>query len=91
MIHSASDTTPEVEGRYRAMLRARTPSERVVMACGMFDLARATVLASCSPNMDQGERRVHLFMRFYGADFDVDTASRIAERLRLAGQERAEP
>jgi len=82
MTTTGSDTTPDVEARYREMLRARTPSDRVVMALGMLDLARATVLASCPPGADEGERRAHLFTRLYAADFDAETAARIADRLR---------
>ena len=63
-----SDTSPEVMARYQAMLLARSPSDRVIMAAQMFDAARAMVLASFPPNLSVEERRRRLFARLYGSD-----------------------
>lgn len=82
MIHDSVDTSPDVASRYRAMLLARSPSDRVVMACGMFDTARALVLASLPAPATQADRRIHLFVRTYGAEFDRETAARVVDRLR---------
>ena len=76
------DTTPEVEARYREMLLARSPSDHVVMACGMLDAARAIMLASLPADCDDVSRRVYLFTRTYGRDFDRTTARKIVARLR---------
>ena len=76
------DTAPEAAARYREMLLARSPSDRIVMACGLFDTARATVLASLGNESDVVTRRVHLFTRTYGRDFDAATVRRIIDRLR---------
>jgi DNA-binding response OmpR family regulator len=78
------DTTPEIDARYRAMLRSRSASDRVVMACEMFTVARFMVLASLAPDADEATRRVHLFTRIYGRDFDPDSTGRIVARLRQA-------
>jgi hypothetical protein len=64
------------------MLRARSASDRVVMACEMFSVAQAMVLASLAGDCDRATRRVHLFTRIYGRDFDADTAGRIVAHLR---------
>ena len=76
------DTTPEIAARYHEMILARSMSDRVVMACGLFDLARATVLVSLADGCDDITRRVYLFTRTYGRDFDAATASQIIARLR---------
>ena len=75
------DTAPDIEARYRRMMRAKSPSDRVVMACGMLDVARAAVLASLQGDHDERARRVHLFTRIYGRDFDPEAARRIVARL----------
>jgi hypothetical protein len=74
-----TDTSPEMMERYRSMLLARSPSERVVMAAQMFDAARAIVLASFPPNLSLDERRRRLFARLYGDDVPP---SRVPEPLR---------
>jgi hypothetical protein len=60
-----SDTSAEVAARYRAMLLARSPEERVMMGARMFDAARALVLASLPPDLAPDERRRRLFARLY--------------------------
>ena len=78
------DTDPDVARRYREMLLALTPGERIEMACRMFDSARAIVLATIP---DSAERRVELFRRFYGADFDAESRTRIEDALRRRDKE----
>jgi hypothetical protein len=76
------DTAPAIDARFRQMMRAKSPSERVVMACGMLDVARATILASLFGQADERARRVLLFRRLYGRDFDPETARQIVARLQ---------
>ena len=59
------DTTPEVDARYRAMLMERTAEERFMMGIRSFDCARAMVLASLAPGLEEDEVRRRLFARFY--------------------------
>ena len=75
------DSAPDIDARYREMMHARSASERVVMACAMFDVARAAILSSLPDGSDDGTRRVQLFRRLYGRDFDGETAARIAEHI----------
>ena len=60
------DTTPAVQAEYRALLMARPAAERFLMAVGMFDTARALVLASFPSGLSSEEIRFRLFERFYG-------------------------
>lgn len=81
-----SDTSPEVEARVEALLAQRSGSERVRMACEMFDLARALAVANIRagrPNVTDGELRAQLFERFYGEDFTAVDKARIKGRLRM--------
>jgi hypothetical protein len=66
------DTSPEFEQRYRDMLMARTPEERITMGARMFDTARAMVLASFPSDLSFEERRRRLFERLYGDDIPPD-------------------
>ena len=88
-LRCVSDTSPEVEARYRAMLLARSPEERLRMAGSMFSDARRLVVASilaANPTASPGDIRRELFLRFYGHEFDEGTRARIIARL-----ERSEP
>ena len=76
-----SDTPPDVEARYRELLLARSPGERLRMGADMFTTARELCLAALRA---QGETdlRVGLFLRFYGAEFPPEQRDAIVERLR---------
>ena len=80
-----NDTSPDVEARLAALYASRSGSERVRMACDMFDTARALILAriqSESPALTSAELRVKLFEALYGNDFSPATRARIVARLR---------
>ena len=83
-----TDTPPEVERRYRAMLLRRSGEERLTMGCSMHAMAQALVRASVlarAPQVSPAELRRALFLRFYGTDFDPATRDRI---LRALARER---
>ena len=80
-----TDTPPEVEVRLRELFMQRSGSDRVRMACEMFDLARALMVAGIraeEPGISDVELRVRVFERTYGSDFDADARARIIARLR---------
>jgi hypothetical protein len=74
-----SDTTPDVAARYRAMLMQRSSEERFMMGIRSFDAARAIVLASLPPGLDDNEVKRLLFARFY----PELTREQVPPRLRL--------
>ena len=86
-----ADTPPEVMQRYRAMLLARSPEERLKMGCSMGattrSLLRASVLAQ-DPHASPAAVRRALFLRFYGHEFDASERERILVRL---GQDEPRP
>jgi hypothetical protein len=82
-----NDTTPEAAAALAALLRSRSGSERVLMMSGMFQMARALVIAGIKdeqPDIDEAELRVKVFARFYGSDFTPSELANINERLREA-------
>lgn len=84
-----TDTPPEVMQRYRAMLLARSPEERLKMGCSMGATARILVRASVlahDPQASPAAVRRALFLRLYGDEFPTVEQERILERL---GQEEA--
>ena len=60
-----NDTPPETERRFRSMMLARSGAERVAMASGMFESARALVLASLPDNLPDCEIQQLLRARIY--------------------------
>jgi hypothetical protein len=81
-----TDTPAPVAERYRQLLMARSGAERVRMACDMFDSARRITMAGLAGDVTHVvERRVALFTRLYGADFDAGTRERIIARIRATG------
>jgi hypothetical protein len=68
-----TDTGHEVEQRYREMLLACSPAERMMMGARMFDTARAMVLASLPPDLSPEDRRRRMFERLYGDPSAVST------------------
>lgn len=80
-----NDTPLEVEARLNALFARRSGSDRVRMACEMFHLARALMVANIraeNPDIAGGELRAKIFERTYHDDFSSEDRARIVERLR---------
>ena len=75
------DTPPHIAARVREMTMARSGAERMRMGAEMFETARQMVLASFPDDLSPADRRVRLFLRFYGNDFDDEKRRAIAEHL----------
>ncbi len=67
---------------YREMLFSRTPEERFKMGLNACDTARRLVLASLPPDLDETERRVALFLRYYNNDFSPEQREKIIASIR---------
>lgn len=80
-----SDASPEMQARYRQMLMARTPEERFLMGIDACRAARKLVMASLPPDLDETERRVALFLRYYENDFSPEQREKIVASLRRYG------
>lgn len=80
-----NDTQPDVEEQFAALFRQRSGSDRVRMACEMFDLARALMVANIKaqhPGIADAPLRVKLFERMYGSDLTPEECIRLVARLR---------
>lgn len=76
-----NDTAPEMAKMQHDLIMQRTGTERLRMASSMFATAKAMALASFGDISEQ-EKRVRLFLRFYGNDFDAETKARIVAAIR---------
>lgn len=80
-----NDTDPKATQRIIAMFRRKTPAERLIMGCSMFDFARQFVVSSLGQNRPphfSGVFRQQLFLRFYGNDFGDREREEILAHLR---------
>lgn len=76
------DTPPEVQQLYQKMLMSKSPSERVKMACRMFDSARKIMIAAIirdRPDITATQLRVEFFLRMYGDDFTAAEREKIVK------------
>ena len=81
----SADTSREAQARFDALMRARSGSERVIMACEMFDLARALMtsrIRELEPEISDNELKVRILERLYGDDLDAETLERVSARIR---------
>lgn len=79
------DTPPEVQTLVRNRYLAMTPSERLQIACGMFETAKALAVAgirAAQPDLDEIGVRIALFDRLYGREVSPDDHAAIIARIR---------
>jgi len=84
-----TDTSPDIDERYRTMLMQRTGEQRLIMGCAMRDTARAFVEASLreqDPLASEATIRKGLFLRFYGHEFEASTRDKILAAIERAAQ-----
>jgi hypothetical protein len=74
-----NDTSPEIAEFVRRRLMERSGGERVAMGSGMFESAKAMVLASFPPGLTDIETKARLCERLYGDEVDIE---RFTEHLR---------
>jgi hypothetical protein len=84
-----NDTTPEVDARFREILRRRTPVARAQMGFGMFQFARECGrmgIRQAHPDLSDVEVEQRLFLRWYGDELAPAMIerglARIAERFQ---------
>lgn len=83
-----TDTSPEIAEYHRAALGRLRGEDRLRMACGMFETARALVLGSLPQEVreDSTERRIHFFRRFYGRDLEPAFFEAVVRRIKAEGR-----
>ena len=78
-------TPVDIEGRFREMILARSPGDRLTMACRMFTTAKALVRSGLLEeygHIERGELRRHIFLRFYSSDFSKAEREKITEIMK---------
>lgn len=76
-----NDTDPDIEQMLFERYMKMTGEERVMIAASMYDTAREIVLSSLSPILTEKEKRVQLFLRFYGHEFSAEEKEKIISHL----------
>jgi hypothetical protein len=74
----------DAEAAFTALFAGRSGSDRVRMACAMFETAKALVAANLmtqDPGLTPAELRARMFDRLYFGDFDAETRSRFVAAL----------
>lgn len=87
-----NDTTPEVEAMYRKLVMAKSPQERLLMACSMHETARQMAEAAIraeAPGVGEEEIAWRLFLRFYGHELSqaVQDGFRAGLRAKMRANE----
>lgn len=88
-----SDTPEDVRRRYRDMLMALSPEQRVIMSARMWADACALVRAGLAdePNSEGHSMRARMFLRMHGRDFEPEERGRIVAWLNRWEAEHAGP
>lgn len=60
------DTSPKMKAMIRERYRQMTPDERVEIAAGMFETARAIVISSLPKTLSRRDLRLAVARRLYG-------------------------
>jgi len=81
-----NDTSVDVEARFLKLMLARSPAQRLAMACRMFSTAKALVRAGIleeyglkGPN----QVREYMFLRLYGQDFGETEKAKILNSWKV--------
>jgi hypothetical protein len=64
---------------------AKSPEERLIMGCSMFDAAKEIARSSImeeNPKISPREIKEKIFLRFYGREFDEDRKKKILDALK---------
>jgi hypothetical protein len=78
----SKDTSPHIAKVYHEKIMALSGEERMMMGIEMRRTARDMVLASLPPELSETEKKVQLFLRFYGNDFSDEWKEKFIRHLR---------
>ena len=78
------DTAPGIEAKFRELMMSRSPSERLAMACRMFEAGKSLIQAGILQEygkLPPNELRRRTFLRLYAQDFAQGEKEQIAKWL----------
>ncbi len=75
-----NDTPPEVTKIMCEMMQKKTPTERIMMGCSMYQVSKRLVTEAIlreNPNISKTELKQQLFLKFYKDDFSPEEREKI--------------
>jgi hypothetical protein len=77
-----NDTSPEIEKMVRLKYMSLSGFERVQIGSSMFESAKKIVESSLPKELPPVEKKIQMFLRFYGHEFSEVEKNKIINRLR---------
>jgi hypothetical protein len=77
-----NDTSPEIEKMLREKYMSLSGFERVQIGSSMFESAKKIVESSLPKELAPVEKKIQMFLRFYGHEFSEVEKNKIINRLR---------
>ena len=77
-----NDTSPEIEKMLRVKYMSLSGFERVQIGSSMFESAKKIVESSLPKELPPVEKKIQMFLRFYGQEFSEVEKNKIINRLR---------
>jgi|JI91814CRNA_FD_contig_31_5535626_length_428_multi_1_in_0_out_0_2 hypothetical protein len=77
-----NDTSPEIEKMLRVKYMSLSGFERVQIGSSMFESAKKIVESSLPKELAPVEKKIQMFLRFYGHEFSEVEKNKIINRLR---------
>lgn len=84
-----NDTDPRILAKMREMIQKKTPAQRLVMGCSMYDFSKQLVINFIfreKPDISPSDLRRELFLRFYGDLLDPNKQEKIIAHLNRVSQ-----
>lgn len=79
-----NDTSPQITKIMCEMIQKKTPSERAMMGCSMYDVSKHLVTQAIlreNPNISKTELKQQLFLKFYKDDFSPEEREKILKHF----------
>ena len=79
-----NDTDERIDRKFKEMVMAKTPDERLRMGCSMFDFSKQLVVSSIlqkNPDLPSFKLRQELFLRFYADDFKAQDREKLLQHF----------
>ncbi|MFH1454525.1 MAG: hypothetical protein ABIH00_11200 [Armatimonadota bacterium] len=79
------DTNPKINEKFINLIMEKTPAERLIMGCSMFDAAKQIVISAIKeahPGISDLRMKEEIFMRFYGTDFSALSVKKILKSFK---------
>ena len=79
-----NDTNHKIARKFKQLMAKKSPAERLVMGCSMYDMSKSLVTSSILkqiPNATQSILRREIFLRFYGNEFSPEDQKKIIANI----------